>query len=74
MKEKKSLFVLLSVTMLLVIFSLVSLALMGMGLLPGAGLIVIVPALIVAYILLMFALSLRRKIYKYLNAEKYTNI
>lgn len=67
MKEKKmknSLFVLLSVGMLLVIFSLVSLALMGMGLLPGAGLIVIVPALIVAYILLMFALSLRRKIYK----------
>lgn len=66
-KMKKSLFILLSVTMLLVIFSLVSLALMGMGLLPGAGLIVIVPVLIVAYILLMFALSLRRKIYKYLN-------
>ena len=67
MKEKrmkKSLFVLLSVGMLLVIFSLVSLALMGMGLLPGAALLIIVPALIVAYILLMFALSLRRKIYK----------
>lgn len=63
-KMKKSLFILLSVTMLLIIFSLVSLALMGMGLLPGAGLLVIVPALIVAYILLMFALSLRRKVYK----------
>jgi len=66
-KMKKSLFILLSVTMLLVIFSLVSLALMGMGLLPVVGVLVIVPALTVAYILLMFALSLRRKIYKYLN-------
>jgi O-antigen ligase len=66
-KMKKSLFILLSVTMLLVIFSLVSLALMGMGLLPVVGVLVIFPVLIVAYILLMFALSLRRKIYKYLN-------
>ena len=63
-RMKKSLFVLLSVTMLLVIFSLAICALMVIGFLPGVGLVVIVPALIVAYFLLMFALGLRRKIYK----------
>ena len=59
---KKSLFVLSIIALLLIIFSLVSLVLMGMGLIPGGNWhFLVVATLAVAYFLMMIVLNLRRK-------------
>ena len=59
---KKSLFVLSIIALLLIIFSLVSLVLMGMGFIPGGYWnFLVVATIAVAYFLMMIVLFLRRK-------------